>query len=179
MLQPIPVVLADYDPEWPCLAARYAEGLDFLGGNLVTVHHFGSTSVPGLVAKPIIDLIPLVKDMDALDAERARMEAMGYGWHGEYGIKGRRFCTLNDAGGERLVNFHFFRADSQEIKRHIAFRDYLRAHPDIAKDYGNEKRRAQSLHPENSHKYSDEKDAWIRAAELRALEWFSKRPAKI
>ena len=62
--------------------------------------------------------------------------------HGEFGISGRRYCTLSDEAGARIVQLHFFSADSPEVQRHIAFRDYLRAHPDVAKAYENEKRRA-------------------------------------
>ena len=66
---------------------------------------------------------------------------------------------------------HFFSADSPEVERHIAFRDYLRAHPATARAYEKEKRRARELHPEDSHAYTDEKAAWVRATEARALAW--------
>jgi GrpB-like predicted nucleotidyltransferase (UPF0157 family) len=61
------------------MAARYAEDLRVIGCSLVAVHHIGSTAVPGLVAKPIIDLMPLVTDLADLDRERWRVEALGYG----------------------------------------------------------------------------------------------------
>jgi len=144
MLAPIPVVLAAYDPAWPQMAAQHAARLAVLGRTLVAVHHIGSTSVPGLAAKPIIDLMPLVTSLAALDAERGRLEALGYVWHGEFGIAGRRYCTLCDAAGNRLAHVHFFSADSPDVERHIAFRDYLRAHPATARAYGREKRRARS-----------------------------------
>src|SRR5215468_7624787 len=138
MPKPIPVVLAAYDPEWPRMAARRADELRALGATLVTVHHIGSTSVPGLAAKPIIDLMPLVTSLADLDRDRGRVEALGYRWHGELGIAGRRYCTLSDAGG-RLVQLHFFAADSAQVRRHIAFRDYLRVHPEAAAAYEAEK----------------------------------------
>jgi GrpB-like predicted nucleotidyltransferase (UPF0157 family) len=168
-------VLTDYDPEWPERARRYEHDLAFLGDQIVAVHHIGSTAVQGLIAKPIIDLIVLVRDLATLDAKRGEIEAKGYGWHGEYGIKGRRYCTRDDDRGERLANIHMFQWDSAEPMRHVAFRDYLRAHPEAARAYAQEKRRAQELHSSNSHKYADEKDAWIRIEELKALDWFSAR----
>src|SRR5882724_308915 len=171
----IPVVLAPYDPEWPRMAARHAERLRVLGPTLVAVHHIGSTSVPGLAAKPIIDLMPLVTGLADLDRERGRVEALGYAWHGELGISGRRYCTLSDGAGNRIVQLHFFSADSPQVERHVAFRDYLRAHPDAAGAYEKEKRRARDLHPDDTHAYTDEKDAWIRDTEAKALTWFAER----
>ncbi len=175
MLKPISVILAPYDPEWPRRAAKHAQRLQALGPNLVAVHHIGSTSVPGLIAKPIIDLMPIVDSLASLDEQRQSIDALGYRWHGEFGIPGRRYCTLANGAGVRAVQLHFFKTDSPHVERHIAFRDYLRAHPEEANAYSIEKRRAQSLHPTNSHAYADEKDKWIRAAETNALIWAAKQ----
>jgi GrpB-like predicted nucleotidyltransferase (UPF0157 family) len=168
MPPPIPVILAAYNPEWPKMAATHAERLRVLGSTLSIVHHIGSTSIPGLAAKPIIDLMPLVTNLADLDRERWRVEALGYDWHGEFGIPGRRYCTLSNGAGNRVVHLHFFTTDSPHAERHIAFRDYLRAHPDAASAYEIEKRRAQGLHPNDSHAYSDEKAAWIQDTEAKA-----------
>jgi GrpB-like predicted nucleotidyltransferase (UPF0157 family) len=176
---PIPVILAAYDPEWPRLAADHSRRLQALGSALVIVHHIGSTSVPGLAAKPIIDLMPLVSDLAELDRLRGRVEALGYGWHGELGIAGRRYCTLDDPAGVRAVQLHSFQVNSPHVERHIALRDYLRAHPEIARAYENEKRRAQSLYPDDSHRYGDEKAAWIRDAEAEALDWYAQQRSRV
>ena len=142
---------------------------------MTVIHHIGSTSVPGLAAKPIIDLMPLVTDLADLDRERRCIEALGYNWYGELGISGRRYCALSDEAGIRIVQLHFFSADSPQVERHIAFRDYLRAHPDAASAYEKEKRRARDLHPNDSHAYTDEKDVWIRDTEAKALIWFAEQ----
>ena len=175
MLAPFPVILTAYDPAWPKLAAEYAATFKVLGATLVAVHHIGSTAVPGLAAKPIIDLMPLVTDLDALDRQSWQIEALGYAWHGEHGITGRRYCTLSDDSGARLAQLHFFVVNSPQAKRHSAFRDYLRAHPGQAGAYAAEKRRARDLHPGNSHAYTDEKAAWIQDVEAKALLWFDRR----
>jgi GrpB-like predicted nucleotidyltransferase (UPF0157 family) len=159
------------------MAVSYSERLRVLGSILVTVHHIGSTSVPGLAAKPIIDLMPLVTDLAELDRERRCVEALGYNWHGELGISGRRYYTLSDKVGIRIVQLHFFNADSSQVERHIAFRDYLRAHPDTASAYEKEKRRARDLHSNDSHAYTDEKAAWIRDTEAKALIWIAEQKA--
>jgi GrpB-like predicted nucleotidyltransferase (UPF0157 family) len=172
MPPPIPVILVAYDSEWPLMASSYAERLGILGSTLVIVHHIGSTAVPGLAAKPIIDLMPLVTNLADLDRKREDVEALGFIWHGELGIAGRRYCTLSDDAGVRVAQLHFFRADSQDAERHIAFRDYLRSHPEEASAYEKEKRRARDLHPNDSYAYTDEKAAWIRDAQAKALIWF-------
>ena len=175
MLQPFAVMLSPYDPAWPVTASQLGLQLHVLGANLLTVEHIGSTAVPGLAAKPIIDLMPLVADLALLDEGRRRVEELGYVWHGELGIAGRRYCTLQDKRGTRLAQLHFFEAGSAHAMRHIAFRDYLRALPHIADAYAQEKRRAHQLHPDNSHAYGDEKSAWVEAMERHAIAWFSAR----
>ena len=154
------------------MAARLAEHLQVLDPILVTVHHIGSTAVPGLTAKPIIDLMPLVTDLSGLDRQQLRVEALGYGWHGEFGMPGRRYCTLSNGAGIRIAQLHFFEAGSPHATRHIAFRDYLRTHPAAARAYADEKRRARDLHPADSHAYSDEKATWVAEMEIKALTWF-------
>ena len=121
------------------------------------------------MSKPVIDLMPIVTSIDALDARRADVAELGFGWHGEFGVDGRRFCTLNDGAGKRLANVHFYERGSPHARRHLAFRDYLRDHPDVAADYSREKLRSQAIFPDNSVAYSGEKGAWIREIEAQAL----------
>jgi GrpB-like predicted nucleotidyltransferase (UPF0157 family) len=172
MLPPISVFLVPYNPAWPKIAAAL---LRTLGSTLFAVHHIGSTSVPGLAAKPIINLMRIVTALDDLDRKRSLVEALGYSWHGELGMTGRRYCTLSDEGSTRIAQLHIFAADSPHIGRHLAFRDYLRAHPEVAHAYEGEKRRARDQHPNGSHAYADEKEAWIRRAEVDALAWFAEQ----
>ncbi|GLS16999.1 hypothetical protein GCM10007874_00140 [Labrys miyagiensis] len=141
-----------------------------MGPTLLTVHHVGSTAVPGIRAKPILDLIPVVKCLPELERRRADLEALGYEWWGEFGLPGRRYCTKADpVTARRLVQLHCYVEGSSEIVRHLAFRDYLRERPDVAAAYDREKARCQSLHPDNSHAYGDCKNAWIRKIESEAL----------
>lgn len=173
MRVPIPVNLVSYDAGWPNMAIKFSGQLRALGDALITVHHIGSTSVAGMVAKPVIDLMPLVTNTDTLDAKRETIEALGYAWHGEYGVKGRRFCTLAGEDGNRVAQLHFYVQGSPNARRQLAFRDYLRAFPDVAAAYVVEKQRACALFPDDSTAYSAEKGAWIREIEAKALDWFA------
>ena len=181
MVDPTPysVQIVAYDPAWPEIAARESARVQAaIGGTLITVEHIGSTAVPGLAAKPVLDLMLIVSELMALDHRRPQVEAIGYAWHGEYDIAGRRFCTLTKDGSRR-VHVHCFAAGSPEIHRHLAFRDYMRAHPDRARAYADEKRRAAALHPDNSTAYNREKWAWVEQEEARALEWAAATGAEV
>jgi GrpB-like predicted nucleotidyltransferase (UPF0157 family) len=170
----IEVELVPHNPAWADMAQAQAARLKgVLGDNLVAVHHIGSTAIPGIAAKPIVDLLPVVADLAALDAARPAVEALGYAWRGEFGLPGRRYCVLSDGAGTRLVQAHCYQADSPEIERHLAYRDYMRAHPDQAARYEAEKRRAAALHPNDSLAYNGAKSDWIKAAEKRAAAWRS------
>jgi GrpB-like predicted nucleotidyltransferase (UPF0157 family) len=170
------VELVAHDEAWAARAVHEAERIQqALGDLVIVVHHIGSTSIPGILAKPIIDLMPIVRSLDLLDAREGDVRSLGYDWRGEFGIVGRRFCPLNDAAGRRIVHAHFFAPDSGEIAPNLAFRDYLRAHPDEAQAYEADKMRAARLHPDDPLGYTDEKGVWIRAAKARAMAWAAAR----
>lgn len=173
MSSPVKVELLAHDPAWAQDATRESAVLaEALGPVLVTVHHIGSTSIAGIHAKPIIDLIPVVTDLLELDHCRDAVEALGYTWWGEYGLPGRRYCFKSDpVTGRRLVHLHCYAQGSFEITRHLAFRDYLITHPQIARAYDQEKARCRDLHAGDMHDYSDCKDAWIKRIEAQALTW--------
>jgi GrpB-like predicted nucleotidyltransferase (UPF0157 family) len=170
----IAVTLVPHSPQWAEIAKREAARLKAaLGDVLLRVEHMGSTSIPGIMAKPIIDFIPVVTSLATLDGAQASLEALGYDYLGEFGIPTRRYCRLNDkVTVARKFQLHCFAFDSPQIARHLAFRDYLRAHPDIAKAYEAEKIRAAALHPGNVLLYNDAKNDWIKRTERDALAWW-------
>lgn len=166
------VILVPPRADWAELAQRESQMfVALLGETLVRIHHVGSTSIPGIWAKPIIDLIPEVRDVAELDQRRELIEQSGYEFWGEYGLPGRRLCLRAGPGKGRVANIHCYPTGSPEIARHLAFRDYLRAFPDVAHAYQVEKLRARELHPTDVHAYNDEKNPWIRRTELEALTW--------
>lgn len=139
-----------------------------LGGNIVTVHHIGSTAIPGIYAKPVIDMLLVVKNHADLDAKQAVMEALGYQALGEFGIPTRRYFRRDNAEGDRTHQVHAFEDGSPQIARHLAFRDYLIAHPDIAQQYSDLKRELTAQHPNDIEAYMDGKDAFIKNIDLQA-----------
>jgi GrpB-like predicted nucleotidyltransferase (UPF0157 family) len=171
MPAPIAVELQPHDPAWAVAAMRESSKLlAVLGDRLVTVHHVGSTAVPGIRAKPILDLIPVFANAEALDESRPLFESIGYAWWGDYGLPGRRYCTLDDPDtGRRKVQLHGYLVGSAEIARHIAFRDFLRSRPDLARLYDAEKARCRDLHPFDSHAYTDCKCDVITRIQAAAL----------
>lgn len=168
-------LLYDHDPEWPERAeAEMARWCEAIGTDLVAIHHIGSTSVPGLAAKPVIDLIPVLADSAALDAARDRVTELGYEWLGPFGLPGRRYCRRDDqVTGRRVFQAHAYADGSPEVIRHLAFRDWLRAEPANARAYAQEKRRCAKAFPEGGEGYQTCKSAWIDAAEAQALEEYA------
>ncbi|HUR45406.1 MAG TPA: GrpB family protein [Candidatus Saccharimonadales bacterium] len=165
----------EYSSQWPDLFTAEAAVLQgILGVELVSIHHIGSTAVPGLAAKPIIDLLPVVRNIGRIDELASALEAAGYKAYGEYGLPGRRYFT-RDKGEYRTHNVHIFQQDDLDIERHLAFCAYLQAHVEARQDYATLKREVYIQHPADIEAYNKSKDAWIKQAELTALEWYRDR----
>lgn len=169
----VSVELWPHDAAWAGLAeAESARLAGVLGDNLLRVHHIGSTAIPGIRAKPIVDLLPVVRDLAALDAKEGEVTALGYVWRGEFGLPGRRFCVLSEPEtGRRLFHVHCWQDGSSEIHRHLVFRDYLRAHPHEARGYEAEKLKAAAASPHDMLAYNDGKSEWIASCQKRAEAW--------
>lgn len=138
--------------------------------NLISIDHIGSTSVAGLKAKPIIDMMPVVKNIHLVDQNNEEMQKLGYEPMGEFGIAGRRY--FRKGREKRTHHVHIFQEGSSDIKRHIAFRDYLRAHPNMSDRYGALKSKLAEQFPFDKESYINGKDALVKEIEVQALEWF-------
>jgi GrpB-like predicted nucleotidyltransferase (UPF0157 family) len=165
------VRLEPHNPAWVRLYHEEAGRLaGLLSADLVAIHHIGSTSIPTIKAKPIIDLLVEVRDIGRIDAFNPQMEALGYTPMGEYGIPGRRFFYK---GTEDLHTFHvhIFQHDNPEFQRHLNFRDYLIAHPNEARRYEAVKEELAEQHRDDAGAYAEAKTPYIRQIEKLALAW--------
>ena len=169
------VFVVPFDPAW---AERYrseAEELArIIGENLIAIHHIGSTAIPGIVAKPIVDMLVVVRDIARVDALDAQMIARGYDPRGENGIPERRYY-VKGFQGQRSHHLHVYAEGSPQVARHLAFRDYLIAHSEQARAYSDLKVALAARFPEDARMYSEGKAEFIRDVERRALEWAVRR----
>lgn len=165
------VEVCSYTERWTFMFAEEAEKLKLIFGNqMVDIHHIGSTSVPGLKAKPIIDIMPVVKEIDLVEKFNIEMQNIGYVSKGENGIPGRRY--FQKGGDNRSHHVHIYQVGSDEIKRHLAFRDYLKSHPDLKKAYGTLKEKLAQQFPYDIEAYINGKDHLAKEIEARAIKWY-------
>lgn len=179
-----PIVIADYDPAWPArfLAERQLILRTCPAGAFVRIEHVGSTSVPGLGAKPIIDLMPGLRSLEGAPPLIPLLASIGYEYVSEFerdtaagpGMPFRRYFR-KDAAGERAFHMHMVEAGSAFWIDHLLFRDYLRAHPEAAAEYAGLKREIAarynatlSKHSEINTGYTDHKTEFIESIKTRA-----------
>ena len=155
------IVVLPYDEKWKqAFLDIKSELAQALGSLALSIEHVGSTSVPGLAAKPIIDIDVVVRKTDVEAAIRA-LATIGYEHEGNGGIEGREMFKYS--GKEHLMEHHLYMCpeDSRELKRHVLFRDYLRAHPDAVQAYSQIKKEAAELYPHDIDSYINHKGTVI------------------
>lgn len=144
---------------------------DILVGNCIAIYHIGSTSVKGLAAKPIIDIMVVVKNLEKVDDAAKDFSKIGYEYLGEFGMSGRRY--LRKGGDERTHQIHIFQADDwNNIGRHLAFRDYMRTHEKERNEYAKIKIELAHRFPYDIDGYCDGKENFVRKIEELALSQF-------
>lgn len=164
-----PIEIVPWDPAWRRLfedmRARLAAAL---GDQAVRIDHVGSTSMPGMPAKPIIDIQISVPDVDDTDAYREQIEARGFGLR--FIEAGHRYFRPPPPL-PRLYQVHVCASGSDWERVHLLFRDYLRTHQDVATEYGRMKMRLANKHRNERIEYNDEKGPFIDAVVKVAEEW--------
>jgi GrpB-like predicted nucleotidyltransferase (UPF0157 family) len=162
------VELVSHRPEWATLFRGEAERIvRACGGLVATIEHIGSTAVPGLIAKPILDMMPGIARREDGPATIGPMESLGYVCKGEHGIPGRLYFEMH-RDGLRVVHAHMFLIGTDDWERHLLFRDYLRDHPNAAREYGKLKLELSERYRNDRPAYTDGKTDFIRSLVERA-----------
>ena len=164
------IIVVAYDPHWPVLFGEIAERVHaaFVHGPLSRIEHVGSTSVPGLSAKPVIDIDVVIPTRADLPEAIARLTALGYTHQGDLGVTSREaFRWLRESP---CHNLYVCAEDSPELRRHLVFRDYLRAHSDDARRYADLKHKLAEQFSDNREAYTDGKAEYIQAVLRKAAD---------
>ena len=164
---PAPVVIVEYDPGWPRRFEAARSAIEqVVGGLLVCVEHVGSTAVPGLAAKPIIDIMPGLKRFEDGHACVEPLQTLGYGYRGEGEIPGRYY--FDHVEGSLVQHVHMVVTGSDFWTRAVLFRDYLRAHPDVAQEYSTLKYSLAERYRNDRVAYTEAKSDFIEGVLQRA-----------
>jgi len=171
-----PIVVSEHDPAWvagfEAAARRIREGV---GDGLLDIEHIGSTSVPGLAAKPVLDIMPVVADFDAARVLVTRFEEMGYWYFGENYIPRRHYFVREDERGNVVEHIHVLEDGSLEAKKHRMFRDYLRASESARERYAALKLRLAGEFRDDRLGYTEAKTELVVAL-LREAGWEGEVP---
>lgn len=169
------VEVVAYSEDWKKKFDEEAIHLQHIFGlEIQIIHHIGSTSVERLSSKPIIDMMPIVRDIRKIDAYNSAMIAIGYEPKGENRLPGRRY--FQKGGDNRTHHVHMYELGNPEIERHLAFRDFLRVHSIIARKYGDLKEALAEQFPYDIDAYINGKDKLAKEIEKQALHWYKSIP---
>lgn len=170
------IVVVPFDPIWSERFRQEARLISAVfGPDLLSIHHIGSTAIPGMSAKPVIDVMPVVREIDRVDEFNSAMRQLGYEPMGEFGIPGRRHF-VKGADDNRTHHLHLYQPDHPEVTRHLDFRDYLTAHVEEARQYAGLKIELARHHRNDVDGYMKGKDAFIKGVLQRARVWREKGP---
>lgn len=171
------IVVVDYDPSWPEAFERVHSSVwPVVGDVAVGVEHVGSTAVPGLAAKPIIDVSVVVRAASDVPAAIERLATLGYVHRGNLGVEGREAFESPD--GLPAHHLYLCPRDSPGLANHLAVRDHLRTHPDTAREYAELKKQLAERFPHDIDGYADGKTDFLLRL-LRAVGLPSMQLAEV
>ena len=159
--------VVSYNPNWKDMYKEESEKIkNVLSDIIIDIHHIGSTAIPGIKAKPVIDILVEVKNIEEVDKYNHKMKELGYEAMGEYGIPKRRF--FRRGGVKRTHHIHIFQLGNEEIERHINFKEYLIAHPDKAREYSKLKEKLANKYTYDVENYTNGKSDFIKEIDKKA-----------
>ncbi|MFF0338446.1 GrpB family protein [Kribbella sp. NPDC004875] len=164
------ITIEPYDPSWPRRFGELGRQLRAaLGETALRIDHIGSTSVPGLAAKPVVDIQISVAALDPVDPFRLPLEGLGYIYRPDNQERTKRY--FREPAGEPRTHIHVRKLGSFSQQFPLLFRDYLRAHPAELAPYASLKRRLAAEHPYDGGAYTEAKLPWFWQTIRRADEW--------
>jgi len=163
---------SEYDPNW---VNQFNDIKNFLmgifGDAVVQIEHVGSTSIPGMKAKPIIDVLVVVNNMQDFAKEKEQMVSAGYEWGANYIAPNTLIFFKQNPGGEKTENIHVCEAGSQKEKQFIIMRDFFRAHPEKARQYTDLKEKNSQIYSDDYPAYRSAKKPFLDEIEQEARKW--------
>jgi GrpB-like predicted nucleotidyltransferase (UPF0157 family) len=170
------VLVVPYNNGWPKMYKKEIDKLlPVLKHEVISTHHIGSTSIPGMWAKPIIDILLEVRAISKIDKYNEAMAGLGYEPRGELGIPGRRYFSREEPVNVRTHHIHAFQSGNIGIERHLAFRDYMIKHQDDAQKYIDLKKELARRYPMDIDSYIAGKEAFVNEMEAKAISWYRRR----
>jgi GrpB-like predicted nucleotidyltransferase (UPF0157 family) len=165
--------LCEYTDEWPKTFKKLRSTLRSIYGDLaLDIQHIGSTSIPGMLSKPTIDVLVLTDRMDKVKNLYPIFQKQGYVCWGDLVMSGEEYFTYDDTPGHRLYNVHTMSLGSEHAKSVITFRQYMRVHPDEAKLYMAIKIKLRDTYGTDDYiKYNDQKSVLMQKLKDRAHAW--------
>lgn len=161
------VEVVSYNSNWKKMYKEESGKIkNILNDIIIDIHHIGSTAIPGIKSKPVIDILVEVKDIEEVDQYNRKMKELGYEVMGEYGIPKRRF--FRKGGNKRTHHVHIFQVGNEEIKRHINFKEYLIAHPDKEREYSKLKEELANRYAYDVKNYTNGKSDFIKEIDRKA-----------
>jgi len=168
--------IVGHNPDWAFQYKAESESLhNLLGNTCVRSHHIGSTAIAHIPAKPIIDILMEVSCLNELDALSNGLSSSNYEVRGEYGILGRRYFKKKATVTISGINLHCYELGSFQIKRHLAFKNYLIAKPEVAQEYAKLKLNLCDAGGVLKANYQDDKKPFVDGTSLEALRYFERQ----
>lgn len=162
----------NYNPLWPQYFIEESVQIKkVLGDNIVNIHHIGSTAIPGLLAKPIIDMLGEAKDINKISNFKDEMFKLGFEFKGEYGISQRAYFNRKNG---IAIHLHIFPENHFQVEKHLLFRDYLLKNVEAVNAYQLKKEELLNAFPKDRQAYQNGKNELVLELTKAAYRWKGK-----
>lgn len=170
---------SDYDPNWVIQFNNLKIFLiEVFGDKAWRIEHVGSTSIPGMKAKPIIDALVIVEEMENFEHQKGVMTKEGYEWAENYIAPNTLLFYKLGNEGEKFQNIHVCRKDNPKVKQFIVMRNFFRNFPEKAKEYAELKQKNFEKYPDDYPAYRGAKTSFLDGIEIEAYQWEESKNSK-